>query len=83
MISLSLSLCVVNGKSVSIRTTPGLLRSAQAAVIRNDRHFDLVFFRLLDDEIRNEMTRVIMRVKKPSRPKSEVFLDQDDRYPKG
>ncbi|XP_023319481.1 cyclin-dependent kinase 14 [Eurytemora carolleeae] len=35
--------------------------------------------RLLDEEIKNEMTRVIMRVKKPRRPKSEVFLDQDDR----
>ena len=36
-------------------------------------------FRLLDEEIKNEMNKVIMRVKKPVRPKSEVFLDQDDR----
>jgi len=35
--------------------------------------------RLLDEEIKNEMNKVIMRVKKPVRPKSEVFLDQDDR----
>ena len=35
--------------------------------------------RLLDGEIRQEMVaNVIMRPKKPQRPKSEVFLDRDD-----
>ena len=36
--------------------------------------------RLLDEEIKHEMNKVIIRAKRPSRPKSEVFLDQDDRY---
>ena len=34
--------------------------------------------RLLDEEIKKEMTTVILRPKKPPRPKSEVFLDKDD-----
>lgn len=34
--------------------------------------------KLLDDDIREE-TRVIMRPKKPPRPKSEVFLNKHDR----
>ena len=33
--------------------------------------------KLLDDDIREE-TRVIMRPKKPPRPKSEVFLNKHD-----
>lgn len=33
--------------------------------------------KLLDDDIREE-TRVIMRPKKPPRPKSEVFLNKQD-----
>ena len=35
-------------------------------------------FRLLDEEIKKEMNQVIMRPKKPPRPKSEVFLDRED-----
>lgn len=34
--------------------------------------------KLLDDDIREE-TRVIMRPKKPPRPKSEVFINKHDR----
>ena len=34
--------------------------------------------RLLDEEIKKEMNAVILRPKKPPRPKSEVFLDKDD-----
>ena len=34
--------------------------------------------RLLDDEIKQEV-KVILRPKKPPRPKSEVFLDQVDK----
>ena len=34
--------------------------------------------RLLDHEIKAEMTAVILRPKKPSRPKSEMFLDKQD-----
>ena len=34
--------------------------------------------RLLDEEIKKEMNQVIMRPKKPPRPKSEVFLDRED-----
>lgn len=37
--------------------------------------------KLLDDDIREE-TRVIMRPKKPPRPKSEVFLNKPDLYPR-
>lgn len=34
--------------------------------------------RLLDEEIKKEMNQVIMRPKKPPRPKSEVFLDREE-----
>merc|ERR1719270_416511 len=34
--------------------------------------------RLLDEEIKKEMNQVILRPKKPPRPKSEVFLDRED-----
>lgn len=37
--------------------------------------------KLLDDDIREE-TRVIMRPKKPPRPKSEVFLNKQDPHPR-
>lgn len=37
--------------------------------------------KLLDDDIREE-TRVIMRPKKPPRPKSEVFLNKQDLHPR-
>lgn len=37
--------------------------------------------KLLDDDIREE-TRVIMRPKKPPRPKSEVFLNKHDVNPR-
>lgn len=37
--------------------------------------------KLLDDDIREE-TRVIMRPKKPPRPKSEVFLNKHDPHPR-
>lgn len=37
--------------------------------------------KLLDDDIREE-TRVIMRPKKPPRPKSEVFLNKHDLHPR-
>lgn len=37
--------------------------------------------KLLDDDIREE-TRVIMRPKKPPRPKSEVFLNKHDSNPR-
>lgn len=37
--------------------------------------------KLLDDDIREE-TRVIMRPKKPPRPKSEVFLNKPDLHPR-
>jgi hypothetical protein len=37
--------------------------------------------KLLDDDIREE-TRVIMRPKKPPRPKSEVFLNKQDQHPR-
>lgn len=38
--------------------------------------------KLLDEDIREE-TRVIMRPKKPPRPKSEVFLNkQDNLHPR-
>lgn len=36
--------------------------------------------KLLDDDIREE-TKVIMRPKKPPRPKSEVFLNKQTRSP--
>lgn len=35
--------------------------------------------KLLDDDIREE-TKVIMRPKKPPRPKSEVFLNKQDPH---
>lgn len=38
--------------------------------------------KLLDDDIREETTRVIMRPKKPPRPKSEVFLNKQDQHPR-
>lgn len=37
--------------------------------------------KLLDEDIREE-TRVIMRPKKPPRPKSEVFLNKQDLHPR-
>lgn len=37
--------------------------------------------KLLDDDIREE-ARVIMRPKKPPRPKSEVFLNKQDLHPR-
>lgn len=37
--------------------------------------------KLLDEDIREE-TRVIMRPKKPPRPKSEVFLHKQDPHPR-
>lgn len=37
--------------------------------------------KLLDDDIREE-ARVIMRPKKPPRPKSEVFLNKHDIHPR-
>lgn len=37
--------------------------------------------KLLDEDIREE-TRVIMRPKKPPRPKSEVFLNKHDQHPR-
>ena len=37
--------------------------------------------KLLDDDIREE-ARVIMRPKKPPRPKSEVFLNKHDPHPR-
>lgn len=37
--------------------------------------------KLLDDDIREE-SRVIMRPKKPPRPKSEVFLNKHDQHPR-
>lgn len=38
--------------------------------------------KLLDDDIREETNRVIMRPKKPPRPKSEVFLNKHDLHPR-
>lgn len=41
--------------------------------------------KLLDDDIREEMkyhSRVVMRPKKPPRPKSEVFLNKQDPHPR-
>lgn len=37
--------------------------------------------KLLDDDMREE-ARVIMRPKKPPRPKSEVFLNKHDSHPR-
>lgn len=37
--------------------------------------------KLLDDDIREE-TKVIMRPKKPPRPKSEAFLNKQDPLPR-
>lgn len=37
--------------------------------------------KLLDDDIREE-TKVIMRPKKPPRPKSEAFLNKQDPHPR-
>lgn len=37
--------------------------------------------KLLDDDIREE-TKVIMRPKKPPRPKSEAFLNKHDPHPR-
>ena len=36
--------------------------------------------RLLDEEIKKEMSSVILRPKKPPRPKSEMFLDKEDTH---
>lgn len=41
--------------------------------------------KLLDDDIREEMkyhSNVVMRPKKPPRPKSEVFLNKQDPHPR-
>ena len=69
----------MNSQTVSIN--PFVRRSVRnyAFIYLYQIIIGVLIFRLLDEEIKNEMNKVIMRVKKPVRPKSEVFLDQDDR----
>ena len=69
----------MNSQTVSIN--PFVRRSVRiyAFIYLYQISIGVLIFRLLDEEIKNEMNKVIMRVKKPVRPKSEVFLDQDDR----
>ena len=69
----------MNSQTVSLN--PLVRRSVRiyAFIYLHQIIIGVLIFRLLDEEIKNEMNKVIMRVKKPVRPKSEVFLDQDDR----
>jgi len=57
-------------KSVSGAENGGGIMARQLSVSSDSR--------LLDEEIKKEMTSVILRPKKPPRPKSEMFLDKDE-----
>uniref|UniRef100_A0A182YS49 Uncharacterized protein n=1 Tax=Anopheles stephensi TaxID=30069 RepID=A0A182YS49_ANOST len=85
---LSLSFCLTDGADIHYG---GVLGNANALPVDWNRvsdhervHRQLSVSsdsKLLDDDIREE-TRVIMRPKKPPRPKSEVFLNKHDPHPR-
>uniref|UniRef100_A0A1B0AE02 Uncharacterized protein n=1 Tax=Glossina pallidipes TaxID=7398 RepID=A0A1B0AE02_GLOPL len=72
--SLKLSLCPCKANWRSTDSTDHHDRVQRQLSVSSDS-------KLLDDDIREE-TRVIMRPKKPPRPKSEVFLNKQDPHPR-
>ena len=71
------------GGSVFPKSTSGAVTTLNTESNKLTRQMSICSdSKLLDEEIKAEISQVILRVKKPPRPKSEVFLDRSDEQPR-